>query len=261
MSEQQWSTGITKIEPNKVLLRGYPIDQLMGKASFAQAVYLALVGELPPPNAERLVEAILVSSIDHGVTPPSCQTARNIASTGSPLNAAVAGGVLAISRHHGGAIEDSMIFFIEAVKRKEEAGWDSAKTAEHVVETYRGQQKRIPGFGHRIHTRDPRTAKLFQIAGEQGLAGPYVQMALDVQAANEKLSGRNLPINVDGAIAALLCEMGFDPGLANAFFMMARVPGLIAHVREEQTRMRPMRQIIAREHVYDGPPEREWPKK
>jgi citrate synthase len=61
---------------------------------------------------------------------------------------------------------------------------------------------------------------------------------------------------VDGAIAALLCEMGFPSELGNAFFIMARVAGVVAHVFEEQTTMRPMRHINSKEHVYDGVPER-----
>jgi len=90
---------------------------------------------------------------------------------------------------------------------------------------------------------DPRTPKLFQIASDLGMAGDYVEMAQAIRDAIEKTSGKRLPINVDGAIAALLCEMDFPPELANAFFIMARIPGLVAHVCEEQTRMKPMRQI------------------
>ena len=80
-----------------------------------------------------------------------------------------------------------------------------------------------------------------------------------IENAIEKSSGKSQPINVDGALAALLCEMDFPSPLANAFFIMARVPGLVAHVYEEQTRMKPMRQINSRDHEYDGMPERELP--
>jgi citrate synthase len=116
--------------------------------------------------------------------------------------------------------------------------------------------KRLPGFGHRIHTRDPRTIKLFQIASDLGIAGEHVGMAKAIEDAMEQESGKKLPINVDGAIAALLCEMNFPPDLANAFFMLARLPGLIAHVYEEQTRMKPMRYINPKDHEYDGFSER-----
>ena len=78
----------------------------MGHVSFGAAVYLILTGELPSPAVARLMDAILVSSIDHGATPPSALSARTVASTGATLSASVAAGVMSINRHHGGAIED-----------------------------------------------------------------------------------------------------------------------------------------------------------
>ncbi len=257
MKEETWKTAISKVEPNKLLLRGYCIDDLMGRINFAQGVFLAIKGELPRDEEAKMLDAMLVSSVDHGVTPPSCLAARTLASTGAPLNAALAGGILAISRHHGGAIEDSMRVFQEAIRRKGEMNKTQGEMASIIVKEYREKHKRLPGFGHRIHTRDPRTAKLFQIASDLGIAGQYVGMAKAIGDAIEKSSGKSLPINVDGAIAALLCEMEFPPELANAFFIMARIPGLVAHVYEEQTRMKPMRHINSKDHEYDGIPERD----
>ena len=101
-----WNTAITRIEPNRVGVRGYDIAELMGRVSFGAAVYLILTGELPSPAIARLMDAILVASIDHGATPPSALAARTVASTGATLSAAVAAGIMSINRHHGGAIED-----------------------------------------------------------------------------------------------------------------------------------------------------------
>ncbi len=238
------------------MLRGYRLDELMGRISFAQAVFLAIRGELPSEKEARMIDAMLVSSIDHGVTPPSCLAARTIASAGSPLNAALAGGILAISKHHGGAIEDSMKVIREAVQRKKASSRPQEETAAILVKEYKDKNKRLPGFGHRFHTLDPRTVKLFRIASELGIAGDYVGMAQAIEIAIEQGSGKRLPINVDGAIAALLCEMNFPSELANAFFMLSRIPGLVAHVYEEQTRMKPMRHINSRDHEYDGMQER-----
>jgi len=256
MSEETWKTAVTKVEPNRLLLRGYRIDELMGRITFAQAVFLAIKGELPGENEARMIDAMLVSSVDHGVTPPSCLAARTIASTGSPLNAALAGGILAISRYHGGAIEHSMKVMEEAVRRKREMNKSHEEMAAVIISEYKEKNKRLPGFGHRIHTQDPRTIKLFQIASDLGIAGEYVGMARAIEDAMEQGRGKRLPINVDGAIAALLCEMDFPPQLANAFFILARIPGLVAHVFEEQTRMRPMRHINTKDHEYDGTAER-----
>jgi len=256
MKEETWKTAITKVEPNKLLLRGYRIDELMGSISFGQAVFLAIKGALPSEKEARMIDAMLVSSIDHGVTPPSCLAARTIASGGAPLNAALAGGIIAISKHHGGAIEDSMKVIQEAVRRKRERKKTEEEMANIILAEYKEKNERLPGYGHRIHTKDPRTLKLFQIATDLGIAGDYVRMAKAIENALEQNSGKRLPINVDGAIAALLCEMDFPPELANAFFIIARIPGLVAHVYEEQTRMKPMRFINPKDHEYDGVPER-----
>jgi len=108
MSDLAWKSAITKVEPNKLVVRGYRLDELIGKVSYAQMVYLLFKGELPSPQVGRVIEAILVSSVDHGTTPPSVLSAITVASTGAPLNAAVAAGILSISKFHGGAIEDCM---------------------------------------------------------------------------------------------------------------------------------------------------------
>src|SRR5437667_7589605 len=81
----RWQTALTSIAPNKILVRGYPIDEMMGRLTFAESVYLLLMGELPTPSIGRMFDAILVSSIDHGVMPPSTLAARNVATSGAPL--------------------------------------------------------------------------------------------------------------------------------------------------------------------------------
>ena len=121
---------------------------------------------------------------------------------------------------------------------------------------YRRQNKRLSGFGHRLHTDDPRTKKLFKLAGEYGFTEKYVPLARTLEEEMEKTFQKKLPLNVDGAIATLLCEMDFDPILANAFFIIARVPGLAAHIYEEKTRYKPMRQIHPTDVEYDGPADR-----
>jgi len=256
MNSETWPTYITRVEPNKVLLRGYRIDELMGNISFSEAVFLAFTKRLPSKTEGQMIEAILVSSVDHGATPPSCQAARTVAMTGSPMNAAVAAGVLAISAHHGGAIENCMRMLIQVVDEWQPSGAAIETFAKGVVGEFRESNKRLPGFGHRFHTQDPRAVKLFDIAANLNVAGSHIQMASALEKAIEPILGRRLPINVDGAIAAALCDLGLPPELGNAFFMIARVPGLVAHVWEEKTRMRPMRKLNPYQHAYDGPAER-----
>jgi citrate synthase len=255
MTDLHWETGVTEVKPNEIRLRGYRIDELMGRVTFAQAIYLALMGELPSPEVGRLLDAAFVSSIDHGATPPSALAARTAISTGAPLNAAIGAGVLSINRFHGGAIQDCM-GVIQAALDRARAGQTFEEAAADLVEEYRREKKRMAGFGHRIHTDDPRTARLFALAEELGLAGDGIAMLRALEDALAASLGRQLPINVDGAIAGVLIDLDVPSELANAFFIIARVPGLAAQAYEEQTRQRPMRVIHPQDHSYDGPPAR-----
>jgi citrate synthase len=252
MTNHPWKTSITQVKPNEVRLRGYRIDELMGQISFAQAIYLALRGQLPPPNVAELLEAMLVSSVDHGATPPSALAARTAASTGAQLNAAVAAGILSINRFHGGAIYDCMGIIQAGLARLDGEGAALETVAEQIVAAYQREGKRLAGIGHRLHSDDPRTRKLFTMAADLAVSGRGVEMLQALQAALAA-QGKDLPINVDGAIAALLVDIEMPQELANAFFIMARVPGLVAHVFEEQTTQRPMRRVHPTDHEYDGP--------
>ncbi len=257
MNDLHWKTAITKVEPNKLTVRGYELDKLIGRVSYAQMVYLLFKGEMPSENIGKMIEAILVSSVDHGTTPPSVLSALTVASTGAPLNAAVAAGILSISKFHGGAIEDCMRILHQAMDIVRNEGRSMAEAAKQVISDYRSIKKRLSGFGHRVHSNDPRTKRLFALADELGVAGDYVKLANTFVTILKETTGKDLPLNVDGAIAALLCEMDFDPILANAFFMIARVPGLVAHIYEEKTRYKPMRKIHPTDVEYDGPESRE----
>ena len=256
MSETTWKTAITQVKPNEVRLRGYRIDELMGNVTFGQAIFLALKGELPSPGVAKMIEAILVSSIDHGATPPSALAARTSASTGAPLNAALAAGILSINRFHGGAIYDCMGILKDGIQRAADTGKTLEAVAGEMVDEYLASGKRMAGFGHRIHTDDPRTARLFSLAEEARVADQGVAIIIALQDAFAT-KARSLPINVDGAIAGLLVDLQMPRDLANAFFIMARVPGLVAQIHEELSRERPMRFIHPTDHEYDGPEPRQ----
>lgn len=257
-NEERWRTAITCIEPNKILVRGYPLDEMMGRLTFGEAIYLLLMGEVPSPAIASLMEAILISFIDHGATPPSSLASRNTATTGAPLRACVSAGVLGFGRYHGGDIETCMQFLdegLELVRR----GMNYHQAAEAIVQRRREADDQLPGFGHRFHTRDPRAARLFQMALELEVEGSHIQMIRAVELAVGSSGGP--PVNIDGAIAAVCGDIGIPPEIANALFIISRVPGITAQAHEEITRERPMRQIDPKEHVYDGPTERRLPDK
>jgi citrate synthase len=236
-------------------VRGYDIADLMGRASFGAAVHLILTGELPAPPVARLMDAVLVASIDHGATPPSALAARTVASTGASLSAAVAAGIMSINRHHGGAIEDCarQLKAIADCSTSQSISMEDAAT--RILAAMKEKGDRMPGFGHRYHTRDPRTPRLFELAREAGVDGAHMQAARAVEKSFAE-ARKPLPINVDGAIGAILADLGMNPAAFNGIFMIARTPGLVAHVIEEQSREKPMRRIDPINHGYDGPPAR-----
>src|SRR5256714_8479494 len=247
-----WNTAITRIEPNRVGVRGYDIAELMGRVSFGAAVYLILTGELPSPEVARLMDAILVASIDHGATPPSALAARTTASTGASLSAAVAAGIMSINRHHGGAIEDCARQLKAIADRATRGSISIEESATRTLAAMRETGERIAGFGHRVHTKDPRTSRLFELAREAGVNGAHMKAARAVEKSFAEAK-KALPINVDGAIGAILVDLGLNPAAFNGIFMIARTPGLVAHVIEEQSREKPMRRIDPVNHGYDGP--------
>jgi citryl-CoA lyase len=244
-----WRTALTDTSEGKIRIRGVPIERLIADATFPQAVFLLLRGAMPTEAETRMMEAILVSSIDHGLTPPSVLAARTVLSGGNSLNAAVAAGVLTIGDAHGGAIEQCARILQEA----DPASGDPARTARQVVKREREAGRRMPGYGHRVHREDPRTVALFRVAREAGFGGPYLKLALEIEKALEEAAGRRLCLNVDGAIAAVTSEMGFDWRLGKGFFIISRTPGLVAHVHEEWTREARMRRLSPPEPRYDGP--------
>ena len=248
MNQEKWKTYISEIKPGEIRVRGYDITEMMGKLSFAQAVFLLLKGEIPTPEESKMMEAILVSSIDHGVTPPSVLGTRTVVSGGNPLNAAVAGGVLTIGDWHGGAIEQCAQILQEWVQKGEEI----ASVARDLVRDSSSRKKRIPGFGHRLHQTDPRTVKLFELAKKLKFSGKHMDLASAVEKELLETTGKKLPINVDGAIAAVISDMGFDWKLGKGFFIISRVPGLVAHAYEERTLEKPMRRLGGANYEYRG---------
>ncbi len=244
-----WRTSITYFEPNVIRIRGYAIEEIIENLSFGDVFFLLVKGEIPRRNEGKLIEAIFVSCCDHGFLAPSVNAARFAASSGVPLPQAVAAGLLAIGKYHGGAIEDCAAL----LKSLTNASPDEIRK---VIREKLARKERIPGYGHPIHTADPRIKALLRKAQELGLAGSYVDLAFEVEKILQEEAGKPIRLNVDGIIAALVLEMGFDPSVASAFFLISRTLGLVAHVYEEVTREKPFRVVPKEDTLYDGPPPR-----
>lgn len=260
MADKTWNTAITEVKPNELRLRGYRIDELMAKSGFAETVWLAWMGELPRPEWTPLIESMLVASVDHGATPPSAFSARIATSTGASISQAVAAGTLSINASHGGAIEGCMRTLKRGVELMHSDGLDCAAAARRLLDDLKAEGRRMPGFGHRVHKKDPRTVRFRELAKQAGVYGDHLKLT-DAIEELFKAKGRELPLNVDGAVGAVLCELGVDPLIGNAFFILPRVVGLVAHFAEERTREKVMRRIDQAAAEYDGPAPREVPDK
>lgn len=249
MENDKWVTEITTHDENgNPIVRGYNLIELINKVNFTQAIFLVLKGELPNEKEEKLLNAILVSSIDHGVAAPSTTVARLTASNGVPSSTAIANAIASIGEAHGGAAEALAKILQE----------NKDRSANEIVNEFKEKKKRVPGFGHKIYEVDPRTQALLTIADSTGFKGKFVKLSLEIEKELEKSSGKKLPLNVDGAIAALMSELGFDYRLGKSLFIISRVAGIAAHVHEEQITAKPVRRISEADVEYTGPNKRSF---
>jgi citrate synthase len=251
---QPWRTAIVDARDGRIRLRGYDVAALMTGKTFSDTIFLLHQGRLPSGHERALLDAILIGVADHGSGAPSCAAAR-LALSGNrqSLSAAVAAGILAVGDDHGGAGSGCMEMIAAGVARAKREGITLDDAAGRTVEETRAAGKRLAGLGHRVHTTDPRTKILFDLAREGGIAGDGVAFmeALE-RAASDAI--KPLPINIDGALAAVLHDMGFPPPFGRLVFIIGRVAGLTAEVAEELAREKPMRIKIPVE--YDGAPAR-----
>jgi citryl-CoA lyase len=250
-----WRTAIGRVRPNEVLIRGYDVTELIGRKPFGDVVYLLLSGELPPGNEGRLVDAILVAASEHSVVAPSVNAARFVASAGVPLQTAVASGIAGLGDLHGGAVDAVARTLLDAA----DTGKPDRDAAVETAQKVKAEGRRLPGYGHIVHDADPRAPRLFEVAAELGFRGRWCALAEAFEGVTEEVFGRRLAMNVDGAMGALLLELGLDWRLGKAFYVIGRAPGLVAHVFEELSRERPYRDVGWESVEYDGPDRRPLP--
>jgi citrate synthase len=209
------------------------------------------------PEKGKLIEAMSVASVDHGVTPPSAQVAIISASTRVGYVMSVAGGVGAITDVHGGAGTKAAQFFSQCVSRSKQEGIDLHEATEKEVTEYVRAGRRIEGLGHRVHTQDPRRDVLWKLSEVAGVASENVAVSKIVSEVFKEVRGMDLPINVDGVIGSIVADLGLNPVIAKALFIWGRVAGLSAHYFEEILSQPEMRIINFAQAVYKGKPQRE----
>jgi citrate synthase len=230
-----WSTAVSRIEPDIIQYRGYPVQELIGRISFVDTIWLLVRGDLPSPAQSALLEAALLSGADHGPQAPSIAVARMAVTCGIGLNGAMASAVNTLGDVHGGAGQECL-GLLHAMQRRVDAGEQRSAVAASVVAGYRERGGFVPGFGHRFHRHDPRRDPLLgllQGAADRGeVPGDHLANITALESALAQ--GRKpVPMNIDGATAAIYAELGFEPELARGLFVLSRSVGILAHAWEE----------------------------
>jgi len=234
-----WATDIIDMQPGVIRYRGYPVQDLIsGGVGLAQMIWLMTRGELPSPAQARLLDAVLMSAVDHGPQAPSIAIARMAATCGVGLNNAMASAVNVLGDVHGGAGEQAVGLYRDIALRID-AGASRAEAVEAGLDACIAEHgKFVPGFGHRFHPVDPRTAPLLALvdaaAGRGEVPGRFAAIGRAVEdAIAARKGGRRIPMNIDGATAVVYAELGFAAELARGLFCLSRSVGILAHAWEQ----------------------------
>ena len=271
-SEQKgwWDSSIVRVRPNELLIQGYPIEDLMGRVTYGEMAYLMIMGSLPPhPEITDLLDALLIAVCDHGANSPAVATSVMAATCGIPLNCVIASGMNLLGEIHGGPIEAATRLFYQTDRTIEQSGRMPEDVIGEVCETYRSHGEYVPGFGHPVHRKDPRVSRIFEMLVQAQknkiVSGRFMRWArLFEKSLPRVFAKKEIPINIDGGGAALLCEIGIPAETAMGFVCLSRGLGLMAHGFEtlmSKERLKPPMPpgLIQKHMTYSGPPPRKLP--
>jgi citrate synthase len=209
-------------------------------------VFLLVCGRLPEERQRRLMDGVLVTLMEHGLTPSAAAARMTYSVAPESIQGAVAAGLLGAGSLVLGSMEGCghLLTCIDAEVRE---GASEQQVIEQSVNDLRQRGERVPGLGHSIHTNgDPRAVRLFEIGAECGMCGDHVRRLGEVSRIASRLFGHELPINATGAIAAILLELGVPWQLHRGFALISRTAGLVAHIAEERALpiTPPLRQLL-----------------
>ena len=237
----KWKTSISQHKDGKLYIYGKELTELIANASFSEVIFLLLKGTMPIEKEVQMLDVCLVAMAEHGLQAPSTFVARSSISVGNPFNAALAAGILATGDWHGGAIEKCAMYL------------QSGKDAKAIIEEVSLKGERMSGFGHKQYKdEDPRAKAIFTKARNLEINGNYLKLIEEVGKELEKKTGKKLPINIDGAVATVISELGIDWRYGKALFVLGRMPGLMAHIREEMINEKPYRRLDEEDVEYVG---------
>lgn len=207
------------------------VGELIGKSDFVDVFLRQTLGRVPTPAQRRIVDAVLVTLMEHGMTPSAIAARLVYASSPEALQAGVAAGLLAVASRFVGTMEPAAAL----LARIAEAGADGPAEARRIALAYRERREPVPGFGHHLHRPDdPRAAALLGLAREVDSHGAHCAALAMLATAVDEACGRHVTINATGAVAAVLGDIGIPVALMRGFAVLSRAAGLIAHLAEEQ---------------------------
>jgi citrate synthase len=228
MTEDWLRTGIGTSDADSITLMGRDLaNDLMGKVTLTELTFLLVQKRMPSEQETRLLDAVLVSLADHGLTPTVL--AARLTYTGAPeaIQGAIAAGLLGAGSVFLGVVEDTARFLDEILNSRDEP----AAAVAALIDAGR----RVPGLGHPVHkVEDPRTPRIYAIAEETGLLGDHLRTLKQVSDAHSEHTGRRLPINGAGVAGAALADLGFRPELLRGLALLTRTAGLLGHLAEER---------------------------
>lgn len=255
LSEQWWTTSIIQMQPGEIRYRGYAIEELIGNVGFAQMIWLMLRGELPSVAQGRLLETALMSAVDHGPQAPSIAIARMATTCGVGLNSAMASALNVLGDVHGGAGEQAVGLYLDIAARMDAGDTQEQATDDALDAFIAANGKFIPGFGHRFHPVDPRSAPLLaavdKAATEGVVDGRFAQIARGIEERLQARKGKRIPMNIDGATAVIYAELGFPAPLARGLFCLSRSVGILAHAWEQTQQGGRNKGPIPRQFIWD----------
>lgn len=264
--EEWWQTDIIEMQPGIIRLRGYEIQDLIGRVSFPAMIWLMLRGELPSEDEAALLGIALGAAVDHGPQAPSIAIARMAATCGVGINSAMASAINVLGDVHGGAGEQALSFYGDIAVALDGGMTLNAAVSARLDRFFAEEKGYVPGLGHRFHPIDPRAPRLLELTREfaaRGVVnGRFADIAEAVEAAVARRKGKKIPLNIDGATAVIYGELGFPPPLTRGLFVLSRSVGILAHAWEQSQQAERNKGPLPREWLwaYTGAPVRPFPE-
>jgi citrate synthase len=228
-SRKQLRSDLAHSTPDRIVVRGHDLRELIGNVSLGDMAFLELMGRLPTGKESMVFNAIAITLVEHGMTPSAIATRMTLLGAPESVQGAVAAGLLGMGDRFGGPVETAARMLQEAP-----VGDDVAAIARAIVASHRELRQPVPGVGHPLHKPiDPRVPRLFQVAEENGFAGRHVRLMEAIGAEVSAALQRSLPVNATGAIGAIASELGMSWQICRGLAVMARAIGLVAHIQEE----------------------------